>query len=199
MRGGIVMIRGIRHGHGGPRRGRGWQPADLPSAEEIPAWFAGALPRDWFVGTPEISVDQNEILIIGELAALEDENFADVEQKAIGESGRIARFREDTRAGRINIAQAAERRFGRKVSWGARVGGTTEIFTNVSVPVMTRLRHDERKILDTLVDAGVARSRSEALAWSVRTVGEHSEAWLGELRQAMTKVDELRKRGPEAS
>jgi hypothetical protein len=83
------------------------------------------------------------------------------------------------------------------VAWGARLGGTEELFTTMSVPVMTRLRQSERMVLDTLVDAGVARSRSEALAWAVRLVGDHAEDWLGDLRDAMQKVDELRTRGPE--
>jgi hypothetical protein len=51
-------------------------------------------------------------------------------------------------------------------------------------------------VLDTLVDAGVARSRSEALAWCVKLVGQHTEEWLTDLREAMTKVDELRRTGP---
>jgi hypothetical protein len=63
---------------------------------------------------------------------------------------------------------------------------------------MTRLRQPERQVLDTLVDAGVARSRSEALAWCVKLVGQHTEDWLTELRDAMTTVDELRRRGPAA-
>ena len=37
-------------------------------------------------------------------------------------------------------------------------------------------------MLDTLVDAGVARSRSEALVWAVRLVGQHADEWLAELR-----------------
>jgi hypothetical protein len=52
-------------------------------------------------------------------------------------------------------------------------------------------------VLDTLVDAGVARSRADALAWSVRLVGEHAEEWLTKLREAMTEVDDLRSQGPE--
>jgi hypothetical protein len=63
--------------------------------------------------------------------------------------------------------------------------------------VMTRLRQAERQVLDTLVDSGVARSRSEALAWCVRLVGEHADQWLTDLRTAMGSVDELRQRGPE--
>jgi hypothetical protein len=82
------------------------------------------------------------------------------------------------------------------VAWGAVCGDDREVFTNVSVPVMTRLRQRERLVLDTLVDAGVARSRSEALAWAVRLVGQHTDDWLTELRGAMASVEEVRGRGP---
>ena len=78
----------------------------------------------------------------------------------------------------MRIADEAEHRFGRKVAWGARCGDTRVVFTNLSLPVMSRLRQPERRVLDTLVDAGVARSRSEAVAWCVRLVGERSETWL---------------------
>ena len=72
---------------------------------------------------------------------------------------------------RVAIADAAETMWGRKVSWGVRCGGHEVRFTTTAVPVMTRLRMEERAVLDTLIDAGVARSRSEALAWCVRLVG----------------------------
>ena len=85
----------------------------------------------------------------------------------------------------------------RKVAWGIRCGDTNELFTHLAAPVMTRLRQPERQILDTLVDAGVARSRSEALAWAVTLVGEHTESWLSGLRDAMSEVDKLRSQGPE--
>jgi hypothetical protein len=62
---------------------------------------------------------------------------------------------------------------------------------------MTRLRQPERQVLDTLVDAGVARSRSDALAWSVKLVGEHADEWLTKLRDAMKNVDDLRSEGPQ--
>ena len=68
------------------------------------------------------------------------------------------------------------------MSWQVTVGERTELFTHVSAPVMTRLRQPQRQVLDTLVDAGVARSRSEALAWCVRLVGQHEDEWLAELR-----------------
>lgn len=184
-------------GPGGRGRGRGgWQQADLPSAEDASAWFEGRLPDAWFTESPVVVVDREEITVVGTLPPLEGE-FADDAARAAAESGRISRFREDTREERIEIARQAEHRYGRKVAWGAKLGSTEELFTTLSVPVMTRLRQEERLVLDTLVDAGVARSRSEALAWAVRLVGEHADEWLSELRDAMAKVDDLRAQGPE--
>jgi hypothetical protein len=181
----------------GPGRGRGgWQQTDLPSAEDAGAWFSGRLPDGWFTGAPEVVVDREEILVVGTLPDLEGE-FDDDAARSAAESGRISRYREQTRDERIEIARQAEHRYGRKVAWGARLGGTEELFTTLSVPVMTRLRQPERKVLDTLVAAGVARSRSEALAWAVRLVGEHADTWLGELREAMSKVDDLKAQGPD--
>ncbi len=111
-------------------------------------------------------------------------------------AGRISRFREETRGARMRIADEAEARYGRKVAWGVRLGTRTELFTRLAVPVMTRLRQPERLVLDTLVEAGVARSRSHALAWCVRLVGERSADWLAELREAMTHVERVRNAGP---
>ena len=76
------------------------------------------------------------------------------------------------------------------------IGETRVLFTHLAVPAMTRLRHDERRVLDTLVEAGVARSRSDALAWCVRLVGEHTDEWLSGLRAAMEEVGKLRAEGP---
>ena len=192
------MHRGWRGGGRGPGRG-GWQQADLPGAEDAAAWLQGRLPDGWFVGAPEVTVDREEVLIVGELPPL-DAEFEDSDagraERAAAEAGRISRFRESTRDERIEIALQAEHRYQRKVAWGAKVGDTTALFTVASVPVMTRLRQPERIVLDTLVDAGVARSRSDALAWAVRLVGENTDAWLGELREAMAKVDDLRAKGP---
>ncbi len=189
---------GAGRGGRGPGRG-GWQQADLPGTEDVNAWLAGRLPDDWFTSAPEITIDREEILIVGELAPVEGE-FADTDtgraERAAAAAGRISRYRETTREERIEIARQAEHRYGRKVAWGARIGDAEELFTVASVPVMTRLRQPERIVLDTLVDAGVARSRSDALAWAVRLVGEHADEWLTELREAMAKVDELRSKGP---
>lgn len=181
---------------GGGGRGRGqWEP---PPADDVRAWFAGRLPDNWFTATPDITVDREEILVIGELD-VPSEEFTDEAAAAAAAAGRIARFREHTRDERIEIARQTEHRYGRKVSWGARIGEHEELFTTVSVPVMTRLRQAERLVLDTLVSAGVAKSRSEALSWAVKLVGEHAEAWLTELRNAMSSVDDLRREGPNLS
>ena len=186
---------GMRPGGRGHGRG-GWQQADLPSADDAKAWFVGRLPDGWFAGEVDVTVDREEIIVVGQLRALREELTDDAE-RAAAEAGRISRFREDTRDERIEIARQAEHRYRRKVAWGARLGGTEELFTTLSVPVMTRLRQPERLVLDTLVDAGVARSRSEALAWAARLVGEHTQEWLGELKQAMATVEDLRARGPQ--
>ncbi|MFI5610624.1 hypothetical protein [Amycolatopsis sp. NPDC051903] len=182
-------------GRGWKGRG-GWQQGEAPSAEDAPAWFAGRLPDDWFTGGPEVAVDRDEIVIVGDLPPLTGD-YADDAARAAAEDGRISRFREDTRDERIEIARQAEHRYQRKVAWGAKLGGTKVLFTTLSAPVMTRLRQPERLVLDTLVDAGVARSRSEALSWAVRLVGQHADTWLGELREAMSKVDDLRSKGPD--
>jgi FixJ family two-component response regulator len=95
------------------------------------------------------------------------------------------------------VANEAQRRFRRKVSWGARAGEHKLAFTTLAAPAMTRLRMPERQVLDTLVAGGVARSRAEALKWCVRLVGKHSEDWLAELREAMEAVDQVRRQGPD--
>ena len=171
------------------RRGRrgGWQVADLPDASDASEWFHGRLPEAWFSAV-DVTVDREEILVVGTLAD-DDVNGAEAE-------GRIGRFRSETKAERIEIALEAQARYERKVSWGVRLGDTEALFTHVAAPVMTRLRQPERRVLDTLVDAGVARSRSDALAWSVRLVGQHADEWLGQLRDAMGEVDKLRGEGP---
>ena len=192
-----------RHRGGGPRgsrpagpgpgsAGRGRGENEVPAADGVAGWFAGRLPDAW--GTPEIEVDRDEITLFVALEAPAIEGTdADV---AAAEAGRITRWREDTREERIQIAREAEHRYGRKVAWGATAGTSKQLFTHLSVPVMTRLRQPERQVLDTLVDSGVARSRAEALAWCVKLVGEHADSWLADLRQAMEAVQKVREQGP---
>lgn len=145
------------------------------------AWFAERVPTDWFDRAPEVHSDRDEIVVLGRLKKGADP----------------AAFRESTRAQRIELAGVAEQRFGRKVSWGVQVGDDRLLFTHAAVPVMTRLRFAERGVLDTLIDAGVARSRSEALAWCVRLVERHQGEWIGQLRDALAHVEQARAAGPD--
>ncbi|HUL27208.1 MAG TPA: hypothetical protein VLW44_15745 [Streptosporangiaceae bacterium] len=195
--------------------------------EQIRGWFTGRLPDEWFVGAPEVLVDREEITVIGQLASPGAAAGADTAAKTTGAgkaaaqesaaqgaggstaerseaeaeaaaAGRSRRFREETRDARIEIAREAEHTFGRKVSWGVICDNRKVMFTTLSIPVMTRLRQSERRLLDTLVDAGVARSRSDALGWCVRLVGEHEDSWLSDLREALRHVEQVRAEGPHA-
>ena len=167
--------------------------------EDVTAWVVGRLPDDWFTGAPEVRIDREEIVVIGSIPEPPLEDDTGDTAKTAARAARIKRFREDTRAQRMRIADEAEHRFGRKVSWGARCGDRGELFTHVSVPVMTRLRQSERIVLDTLVEAGVARSRSDALAWCVKLVGANEAEWIERLRTSLDEVQRVRAEGPSAS
>jgi len=153
-------------------------------------WLAGRLPDDWF-NEFSVTVDREEILVDGVIPEPETSS-------SDGRSGRIRRFRDETRSQRISIARELESLTGRKVSWAVRSGDTAQSFTRLSVPVMTRLPQSERVVLDTLVEAGVARSRSDALGWCVRLVGQNQKEWLEQLDAALGSVREARDQGPSA-
>jgi hypothetical protein len=172
------------------------KPRQEEQQAEIAGWFAGRLPSEWFTDPPEVRVDRDEILVVGTLGEPELAAGSTQETETTARSARIDGFREDTRERRMGIAQEAQHRFGRRVSWGARCGDVATTFTTVSVPAMTRLRMDERRVLDTLVEAGVARSRSHALAWCVRLVASKQDEWLRDLRDALTAVEKVRGEGP---
>ncbi len=167
------------------------------SMDELRGWFAGRIPDDWFTGPLEVTADREEILVVGDLAEVKAAKGAGEEETAAARASRIDGFREETRPARMRIAEEAQRRFRRHVSWGVRLGGEVQSFTTAAVPVMTRLRMRERAVLDTLVDAGVARSRSEALAWCVRLVADNEQAWIEQLRGALGAVQEARGKGPK--
>lgn len=153
---------------------------------DIELWIHKKVPAGWFTGPPEVRADGEEILVVGTLSV-------DKQDPA----QRIREFRERTRDQRVRIASEAEQRFGRAVSWGARCGELRQLFTTYSVPVMTRLRMPEREVLDTLIGANVARTRSEALAWCVKLVAEHEGDWLAELNDALVHVEKVRAAGPK--
>jgi hypothetical protein len=171
---------------------------DTEAEEKLRGWLNSRVPGDWFKGAADVTLDREEITVIGPLADPETRAEATEVERSEAVAGGIRRFREDTRDHRIRIAREAEHKFGRKVSWGVTCGGRTVMFTTLSVPVMTRLRQPQRLVLDTLVDAGVARSRSEALAWCVKLVGEHEDSWLADLREALRRVQQVRAEGPAA-
>jgi hypothetical protein len=170
--------------------------------DRVRGWFTGRLPQEWQAAPADLTVDREEITIVLTIPDVELATGATPapSEAELGEAraGRAKAFREETRDQRMKIAREAEHRFERKISWGLRVGEHSELWTHVAAPVMTRLRQPQRLVLDTLVDSGVARSRSEALAWCVRLVGQHEEDWLVELRDAMGAVADVRSRGPAA-
>ena len=168
----------------------------MTAHEEIRGWLVGRLPQDWFDAAPEVTIDREEITVVGRLAVPDLAGDASDAERAAALRGRVKGFREDTRERRIEIARELEHRTGRKVAWGVEIGDQRVLFTTLSVPVMTRLRQPERAVLDTLVDAGVAKSRSDALAWCVKLVGRHSDEWLAQLRAAMSEVERVRAEGP---
>ena len=165
--------------------------------ERVRGWFSGRLPQDWQAQPAGISIDRDEIVVTLNLPDVEpgESEAGTAEARA----GRASAFREETREQRMEIAREAQRRYERTVSWGVKIGDHEELFTHLAAPTMTRLRQPQRLVLDTLVDAGVARSRSEALVWAVRLVGQHADDWLTELRSAMESVEEVRGRGPTVS
>lgn len=151
----------------------------MPSPEHT-TWFAHEVPGNWLKGPPELSVDSDEIVVV--LPVTDDTD--------------LRSFRAETKAERIEIAARAQELFGRTVSWGVRQGDEIHLFTHLATPAMTRLRQPERLVLDTLVAGGVARSRSDALAWCVKHVGTGEADWLQELRDALQTVDRVRRDGP---
>ena len=167
-----------------------------PETEQVGAWLAGAVPDGWYTGSPTVTVDREEILVDGTLPDVELPEDASDDARRTAREARIGRWREETRGERMRIADEIERRWGRKVAWAAAIGDVRVAFTSLSVPVMTRLRQADRLVLDTLVEAGVARSRSEALAWCVRLVGKNEAAWIAQLRDAMESVARVRSEGP---
>lgn len=189
--------RGGRGGRGGPggrgRRGRQPEPV-ATTTEELRSWFAGNLLDDWFTGPVTVVHDRDEIIVTGDLAK---PKVAKGDDKELAAHARIKAFREDTREQRMAIADRAQDEFERIVSWAVTCGDTDKTFTSASVPVMSRLHIDERATLDTLIDAGVARSRSEAIAWAVRLVAENESEWIDDLKAAMEGVEKVRDEGPK--
>jgi hypothetical protein len=154
----------------------------MTTENDLQQFLTGLLPTEWFQAPVNIQFDDDEILVVGSVAP----------DRSIDE------FRDATRLDRMAIADQLEAHFDRKVSWGVAQGDVTTLFTTYGPPITTRLRLSERAVLDTLVRAGVARSRSDALAWCVKLVARHEAEWLAELRSALVDVERIRDGGPSS-
>lgn len=94
----------------------------ITSAEEQEAlrgWFTGRLPEGLYTELVSVTVDREEITVVGRIPGPELADSASEAERAAAVEGRIAEFRERTRDARIAVAREAEHRYGRKVSWGA--------------------------------------------------------------------------------
>lgn len=167
--------------------------------EAVRGWFSGRLPEGLFEELVEVAVDREEVTVVGRIPAPATAAEASEAERAAAVEGKVSEFRERTRDDRMAVAREAEHRFERKVSWGVECEGRRFLFTHVSAPVMTRLRQPERLVLDLLIDAGVARSRSDALAWCVRLVQRNSDEWLRDLQDSLAHVRQVRERGPDVA
>lgn len=159
----------------------------------VEEWFAERIPERWGARAIEVLADPDEILVLVDVGG---RRTGPVDAATAAKAASL--WRDATRDDRMALAELAESTFGTKVSWGVRQGQEVVLFTTATVPVMTRLRLPERRVLDTLIDGGLARTRSEALAWCVRLVGEHEKEWLEELRAAFQAVEEVRQKGPRS-
>ena len=93
----------------------------------IKGWFAGRLPDGWFSGV-EVTLEDDQIVVLGALPDKDLPATSSPQEMEGAAAGRIARFREETRGERIGIAQEAEERFHKFVTWGAKLGGVTKRF-----------------------------------------------------------------------
>ena len=163
---------------------------------DIQSWFDSHIDESWGSEGVTIKADDDEILAIVKVGTDDGELPESTDDKEIAIK-RIARtFRKATRQSRMAVADSAQELFERKVSWGVQAGEDTYLFTHVTAPAMTRLRISEREVLDTLVNSGVATSRSEALSWCVKFVRDNEEEWLTNLRDAFKSVEQVRNDGP---
>ncbi len=155
--------------------------------EEVAALIARRLPPGLSARPPIVRLYPDEVVVL-----LEVDPAGEGDPEA--ERALIERRREETRPARIKVARELERELGLPVAWGMRAGAVESLFSTRTSPVMTRLGRAEREVLDTLVAAGVAETRSSALAYAVRAfAAEHAE-WLAEVRQAIAEVERVRGR-----
>ena len=161
---------------------------------ELQSWLQDRAPANLLAGSPEIAIYDDEVVIVLPILIPEQNDALAEEEQRAAEHTLIARRREETRPWRMKQARELQSKLGRAVAWGMRAGASETLFTTRSVPVMTRLGRTERDVLDTLVAAGVADTRSAALAYAVRAFAAEHTDWLDEVREAIAQVDQVRSR-----
>ena len=164
--------------------------ATINDAQELSQWLLSQLPASVTGSDPEINIDADELLVTLNLST--DTLKGDGEALKKLEQELIERQRSETRKLRIQLGRHLERISGYAVSWGMRAGGTVQHFTMNSVAVMTRLSGPERQVLDMLIAANVANTRSAALAYIVRTFAAEHQEWLNQVQEAAKHMSSLR-------
>ena len=159
----------------------------------------GRLPQDWFDGAPEVTIDREEITVVGTLAVPDLPDTASAAERAAAVRGRVKGFREDTRDKRIEIARELEHRTDKKVAWGVAIDGRARAVhpprrAGDDAPASARAggaRHARRR----RASHGPVPRRSRGASSSS---GKNTDEWLGQLRAAMEEVERVRATGPDA-
>lgn len=159
--------------------------------DELQSWLQSRFPAQLLSAPPEITLYDDEAVVILPIDAPLDAALAGEERRR-AEQQLIFRQREETRPLRMQLARDVQEVVGRPVSWGMRAGESEVLFTTRSAPVMTRLDRFEREVLDTLIAAGIAETRSSALAYLVRAFAMEHGQWLAEVREAIAQVERIR-------
>ena len=162
----------------------------INNPQELRKWLLSQLPASVVGSDPEITIDADELLII--LTLNTETLVGEGEALKNAEHALLERQRSETRALRIQLGRQLERTCGYAVSWGMRAGGTVQLFTPNTTAVMTRLTREERQVLDTLIAANVANTRSAALGYIVRTFAVEHQDWLHKAQQAAKNMASLR-------
>lgn len=161
---------------------------------ELQAWVQERLPANLLAGVPEVAAYEDEVVVMLPITTVDLDVELAGDERRRAEYELIARRREDTRLVRMKLARELQKQLGRPVAWGMRAGESEALFTTRSAPVMTRLGRSERDVLDTLVAAGVADTRSSALAYVVRAFAAEHVDWLADVREAIAQVEQVRAR-----
>lgn len=161
---------------------------------EVSQWVYARLPAALLSGPPEVALYDDEVVIVLPIVGAPGGAAAGPNEQRQAEFRLIAERREETRQLRMKLARELQKQLDLPIAWGMRVGGSEVLFTTRSAPVMTRLGRAEREVLDTLVAAGVADTRSAALAYAVRAFALEHADWIAEVRAAIAQVEQVRAR-----